>query len=171
MAAGDGSAEHRVFDLLRQQLHAQARFFMRRQGKQHTLQTTALVNEVYLKLHGQRHTDWENRRHFLRVAAAAMRSILVDHARGKERLKRVPPGERVSLAHAGSYDASPLDLLALDEAMTRLGEVDELAAHVVECRWYLGLPMEEVAQVLRTSTRTAERKWRVARAFLYKELY
>jgi len=171
MGAGDAAAERTVFERLQGELRALAAHFLAHQGEAHSLQASALVNEVYLRLHRGRGPRWENRRHFLGVAARAMRSILVDHARGRRRLKRVPPGDRVSLSAVEARPGQPaLDLVALDDALEELARVDPFAVQVVEHRWFLGLPFDEVAEALGTPLRTVERRWRLARAYLHGRL-
>ena len=165
---GDGRDAGDLFSLVYEELHALAERQMGRQGGDHTLQATALVNEAYLRLFGH---EWRNREHFLCVAAKAMRSILVDHARKKKSKKRDGGGRRISLDElAETYTRSARDLMELDEALDRLGEVDPELVRLVELRFFGGLTMEETASLLDISVRTAQREWGVARAWLWREM-
>ncbi len=144
---------------------------MRDQGSGHTLQPTALVNEACVRLLGPSDTSWQSRAHFFAIAAKAMRQVLANHARGKRAIKRRPPGERVTLSEVASDD-SPIDadLLSLDEALTRLAALDERQSQLIELRFFGGMTIEEAAHVMEISTATAEREWRMARAWLGAEL-
>jgi RNA polymerase sigma factor (TIGR02999 family) len=157
----------RVYPHLREMAHR----FMRDQSGGHTLQTTALVHEAYLKLAGGA-GGWENRRHFERVAARAMRQVLVDHARGRDTLKRGGAGQRRVQLTDDLAEAPELgcDVLALHEALERLQELDPGAAQVAELRCFGGLQHYDVARVIEVSERTVERRWRFARSWLRKEL-
>lgn len=171
MSAGDPGAERHLFDLVYRELHAEARRQMRGQGEGHTLRSTALVHEAYLRLARLDGMRWENRRHFLGVAARAMRSVLVDHARRKATQKRGEGERPVPLdAVVVAYEERSTDLLALDEALEKLGAEDPAAAHLVDLRFFGGLPMEEAARMLGIPKRSAERTWSFARAWLRKEL-
>lgn len=151
-----------VYDELRRLAGA----YLARERSDHTLQPTALVHEAYAKLAAQE-TPWNNRAHFLGIAAQAMRRILVDHARGKHRAKRGGGWQRVELDVALAEDpAQSLDLVALDEALSELAELSPREAQVVELRYFGGLGVEEVGEVLGVSTRTVKRAWRFARAWL-----
>lgn len=138
----------------------------------HTLQPTALVHEAYLRLVRQREMTWRSRGQFFVIAAKAMRNILVDHARGKHRLKRGGEWGRCTLdglaGEAGEADT--LDLLALDDALTKLAKLDERKASLVELRFFAGLEMEDAARVLEISRSTASEEWRMARAWLQQEM-
>jgi len=171
VSAGDTEAEGRLFDLIYRELHDEARRQMNRQKADHTLRTTALVHEAYLRLARLEDVRWDNRRHFLAVAARAMRSVLVDHARKRGAAKRGAgkvgrPLDEVVLA----FEERSADLLALDAALERLAGGDEAAAKVVELRFFGGFAMSEVARILGISLRQAERRWSFARAWLRKEL-
>lgn len=171
MGEGDTGAEGRLFDLVCRELRAEAHRQMRRQPEGHTLQTTALVHEAWLRLVRLTGSDWADRRHFLAVASRAMRSVLVDHAKARHRKKRDPGGRKLPLdVVTVAYEERSGDLLSLDAALTRLGEVDPDAVRVVELRFFGGLAMPEVARVIGCSQRTAERQWTFARAWLRKEL-
>jgi RNA polymerase sigma factor (TIGR02999 family) len=171
MQAGDRDAADRLVVEVYPELRKIAARHMRRERDGHTLQTTALVHEAYLKLVNQREADWTNRAHFFAVAAQIMRRILVDHARTRLAEKR-----------GGGVMALPLDeaivftperseqVVALDEALTRLEARDERVGRVVELRFFAGLSVEETAEALRISTRTVKRDWQFGRAWLQAEL-
>jgi RNA polymerase sigma factor (TIGR02999 family) len=144
---------------------------MRREHPDHTLGTTGLVHEAYLKLVDQSRAGWRNRAHFYAVAALAMRRILVDYARRRRRGKRGGGREAVRLDESAvSLDERAENLVALDEAITRLGELSPRLGRVVECRFFGGLTEEEIAEVLGVTTRTVKRDWAKARGWLYQEL-
>jgi RNA polymerase sigma factor (TIGR02999 family) len=171
VAAGDRSAEGRLFALVRTDLHERAHRMMRAQPADHTLQTTALVHEAWLKLEPRVASGWKSRAHFLCVASAAMRSILVDHARAQAAGKRGGAGVRVPLEdEAAAGGGAGEDLIALDEALDRLAGVDAELARVANLRLFGGLSHDEVGRALGISTRTVERAWRLARAWLQREL-
>jgi RNA polymerase sigma factor (TIGR02999 family) len=154
------------------ELHQQASRYLRRERSDHTLQTTALIHEAYLKLIDQRRVNWQNRAHFYGIAAQAMRRILVDYARGRHREKRGGIGENLPLEAATlvSSGEKSVDLVALDEALERLAEFDERQARIVELRYFSGLSIEETAEVLRISPATDKSDWKSARAWLYQEI-
>lgn len=153
------------------ELRSIAASFFRQQAPEHTLQPTALVNEAVLRLLNAESPSWESRKHFISVAAKAMRHILIDHARRKNADKRGGRQERVTLSGVIRSDvAEAIDAIVLDETLTRLAEVDERQARVVELRFFAGLRVAEVAEVLGISTRTVETDWRMARAWLRREL-
>ncbi len=170
--SGDKDSFDRLMPLVYDELHRLAARFLRRESKNHTLQTTALIHEAYLKLVDQRDVEWQNRAHFFAIASQAMRRILVDYARTKHREKRggnqddLPLEEALTVAVA----EKPVDLIALDEALTRLAEIDERQVRVVELRFFGDLSLEETAEVLDISRATAAREWNVARAWLHREL-
>ena len=156
-----------VFDELRRQ----AAGYLRRERAGHTLQTTALVNEAYLRLVDQKHVRWQNRAHFFGIAAQLMRRILVDHARAKHRAKRGGADLRVTLDEATVVARDPqIDVVALDEALDRLAKIDPQQSRVVELRFFGGLNVKETAEVLRISPSTVKRDWSVAKAWLYREI-
>jgi RNA polymerase sigma factor (TIGR02999 family) len=170
----DGKAEalENLLPLVYAELHRQAASFLRKERPGHTLQTTALINEAYLRLIDRRSVNWQNRAHFFAVAAQAMRRILVDYAKAKHRQKR--GGDRIRLSLEGvtlvaSKEAS-IDLIALDEALDKLAERDKQQARVVELRYFSGLSLEETGEVLRVSRATVARDWEAARAWLHREL-
>src|SRR5262249_4603176 len=144
---------------------------MRRQPANHTLQATALLHEAYLKVARRRDVAWAGRGHFLAVAAHAMRCVLIDHARGKARGKRKRGGVRVPIeALLLPHEDRAPELLALDEALTRLEKIDPRAARVVELRYFGGLTAAQAAELLGVASRTVEREWEHARAWLAKEI-
>ena len=164
----DGS----LFSLVYKELHDQAHRFLQRERREHTLQTTALVNEAYLKLIDQKNVSWESRAQFFAIAATLMRRILVDYARQRRRLKRGGNVHNVELDHALEVAVSDtsFDLLALDQALDRLAEKEEHLARVVELRFFSGLDVPETAAVLGVSESTVKRDWAMARAWLHREL-
>ena len=155
------------------ELHRQATNYLRRERVSHTLQATALINEAYLKLIDQREVNWQNRAHFFAIAAQAMRRILVDHARSRHREKRGGDAEDLPL-EAAEFAASPngtsVDLIALDEALTRLAFLDERQARIVELRFFSGMSVEETSEALAVSKATVKNEWRTAKAWLFQEL-
>lgn len=168
--SGEREALERLLPLVYDELHALARRQLRGERPDHTLQPTALLHEAYLRLVGS-DVAWEGRVHFLAVAAQVMRHILVDHARARARAKRGGGAERVTLDEALSSVADrPDDLLALDEALERLGAFDERKARVVELHYFGGLTYDEVAGALDVSPATVDRELRLAKAWLYREL-
>ena len=168
---GAPGASERLLPLVYQELHRIAEAHMRRERPDHTLQATVLVNEAYMKLVDQSRAQWNDRRHFLAVAATAMRRILVNHAKARGRLKRGGDRERMSLEGVATLGSEPLiDLVALDEALDRLGEVDERKCRVVEYRYFGGLAVDETALLLDISPATVKRDWEMARAWLLREL-
>jgi RNA polymerase sigma factor (TIGR02999 family) len=168
---GNQEAESRLIPLVYGELRRLARRYMRNERPDHTLQATALVHEAYLRLAGQKDISWQNRAHFFGVAANAMRRILVDHARAKQAKKRGGDDQKVSFDEAVPVQPeAPQDFLALDEALERLAKRDPRQARIVELRYFGGLSEEETAEVLGISVRTVKRDWKVARAWLYKEI-
>ena len=169
---GDAAALDELFPVVYDELHRQAERFMRAQPAGHTLETTALVHEAYLRLVGQEGVEWQNRAHFFGVAGKAMRCVLVDHARARRAAKRGGAARRVTLggAAAAAEKEPAVDVLALHEALTMLAEVDSGLASLVELRYFAGLGIEETAKVLGVSPATVKRQWQVARAWLKREL-
>ncbi len=166
---GDRAALDQLVPLVHAELRRRARGYLRGERRGHTLQTSALVNEAYLKLVEQRHARWQNRAHFLAICAQLMRRILVDYARRRQYQKRGGDALRVTLAEAESLpDERETDLVALDEALKSLAELDPRRARVVELRFFGGLNIEETAEVLKVSPTTVERDWTVAKAWLHK---
>lgn len=170
-SGGDESALERLMPLVYGELRRLARHYMNRESPGHTLQTTALVNEAYLRLVNWKDVQWQNRAHFFAVSARMMRRILVDFARDKRYLKRGGGALRVSLSEAASFTVDRgEDLVALDEALTALAKVDPRKDQVVEMRFFGGLSVEEVAEVLQVSEETVMRDWRLAKVWLLREL-
>ncbi len=171
-SGGSREAFDELLPLIYDQLHKQAAQFLRRERNDHTLQPTDLINEAYLKLIDQREVTWQNRAHFFAIAGQAMRRILVDHARNRHRDKR--GGDEVKLpleeALTVAVDEKNIDLIALDEALTRLEKKDQQQARIVELRYFSGLSLEETAEALNISRATAARNWAMAKAWLHREL-
>ena len=168
---GDQAALERLLPLVEQELHRLAHSYMRREDRDHTLQTTALVNEAYLKLIDQKKTRWQNRAHFFGIAARIMRRILLNYARDQNRKKRGGKAVKVSLSEAAVVCLEESEeLIALDEALKRLAEVDERKSQVVELRYFGGLDVDETAEVLKVSAITVMRDWKFARAWLLREM-
>ena len=168
---GDQSALEKLLPLVERELHRLAHSYMRRENPNHTLQTTALVNEAYLKLIDQKKTHWQNRAHFFGIAARIMRRILMNYARDQQRLKRGGGAIQVSLSEASVISlARTSDLIALDEALEKLAKVDGRKARVVELRHFGGLSVEETAEVLAVSEITVTRDWKFAQAWLLREI-
>lgn len=167
---GDQKALEKLTPIVYQELHRLAGYYMRGERSGHSLQTTALVNEAYVRLTDYKRMKWQSRAHFFAVSAQLMRRILVDHAR-RRNLKRGGGIPHVSLDDTalvgGGRDE---DLVALDDALEALGQVDSRKAQVVELRFFGGLSVEETAEVLRISSVTVMRDWSTARAWLYREL-
>src|SRR5215472_2156096 len=171
LSAGDKSALNELMPLIYSELRQLASSYMRRERPGQTLQTTALVHEAYLQLVGQETAHWENRSQFFGVAAQLMRRILVDHARAHHAAKRGGNLPRLSLDEAVVMAKERgADLLAIDELLQRLAEIDPQQVRIVELRFFTGLSVEETAQVLSISDRTVKRDWAVAKAWLQREL-
>jgi RNA polymerase sigma-70 factor (ECF subfamily) len=168
---GDREALDRLLPLVERELHRLAHQYMGRERPDHTLQTTALVNEAYMRLVDQTRVRWQNRAHFFAIAAQTMRRILIDHARRRRYDKRGGGARPLPLDEAAHItDERAAELVALDDALGLLQEVDERKARVVELRYFGGLTVEETAEVLKLSPDTIGREWRRARAFLLREM-
>ena len=168
---GDEDALSRLTPLVYNELHRLAEIYMRREHAGHPLQTTALVNEAYVKLVDSSRVRWQNRAHFFAVAAQLMRRILVDFARHRRYQKRGGDWRQVTLAEGLGVATNPnSDLVALDEALEGLAKLDPRKARVVELRFFGGLSLEETADALQVSTDTVGRDWRAAKAWLKREL-
>src|SRR5439155_15510033 len=168
---GDKSAMEQLLPLVEKELHRLAHAYMRREDPNHTLQTTALINETYLRLVDQRKVQWQNRAHFFGIAAQIMRRILLNYARDQNRQKRGGKAIHVSLSQAFILPAEKdREIIALNDALNRLEAVDERKARVVELRFFGGLTVEEVAEVLEVSTVTVLRDWAFAKAWLSREM-
>jgi RNA polymerase sigma-70 factor, ECF subfamily len=168
---GDTDALERLLPLVYHELHRQAvRFFVRERAG-HTLQPTALVNEVYLRLVNQDRVKWQNRAQFFGIAAQMMRRILVSHARARSASKRGGDQTRITLQEGVmSAPERDVNLLAVDEALTRLAAIDPEKSRMVELRFFSGLSVEETAEVMGVSPRTVDRKWQIAKAWLHREI-
>jgi RNA polymerase sigma-70 factor (ECF subfamily) len=170
-SGGDKEALDRLAPLVYNELHHIARRLMAGQRLNHTLQATALVNEAYVRLVDAGEASWQDRAHFFALCARAMRQILVDHARGRARVKRGGEKVMIELDEASVAAPSPaVNLLELDEALRRLATLDPRKVQVVEMRFFGGLSLEETAEALNVSTKTVQRDWDMARAWLYAEL-
>src|SRR5208282_334364 len=171
LTKGNEEAGSKLIPLVYSELRRLAGGYMRHERPDHTLQPTALVHEAYLRLIGQREVQWQNRAHFFGVAAQLMRRILLNHARAHKTEKRGGHEVKIPLDQALVFtEAKSPDLLALDEALTRLTELDARQGRVVEMRFFGGLSEEEAAEVLGVSSRTVKRDWEVARAWLHNEM-
>ena len=169
---GDQAAMEKLMPLVYSELRRLATNYLRRERAGHTLQPTALVNEAYLKLVDQRNARWQNRAHFFGIAAQLMRRILVDHARQRQAVKRGGADQqRLSVTSAETVIKQPeIDLLALNEAMDELTQMDPQQGRIVELKFFGGLSIEEIAEVLSIGHATVERDWKMARAWLRKQL-
>src|ERR1051325_368145 len=157
---GDTAALDKLVPLVYEELRRQAHRYIRRERPGHSLQTTGLVHEAYLRLVDQRETDWQNRAQFFGVAAQMMRRVLIDHARSKQAAKRGGNQIHLTLEDSTTAVQEPgVDLVDLDEALTRLAELDPQQARIVELRYFTGLGIEETAQVLEISAATVKREW------------
>jgi RNA polymerase sigma-70 factor (ECF subfamily) len=170
-SGGDEGALEKLIPLVQPELHRLAHHYMSRERAGHTLQTTALLNEAYLQLTDKTQPSWQNRTHFMAVAAQLMRRIMVDHARARHALKRGAGAIRVTLDEtAWVTEERAEELLALDEALEKLAEFDRRRCEIVEMRYFGGLTVEEIADVLKVHPNTVMRDWRAAKAWLYAEL-
>lgn len=166
---GDATALDKLTPLVYDELRRIAHRYVRRERNGHTLQTTELVNEAYLRLLHTQKIDWQNRAHFFGVTAQVMRRILIDHARRRRFAKHGGDARRVSLENAAVMTRQrAVELILLDEALNELGKIDLRKSRVVELRYFGGLSFEEIAEVLQVSLMTVRRDWRGAKAWLYK---
>ena len=168
---GDRTALDRLIPLVHQELRRLAHHYLKQERHEHTLQTTALVNEAYLKLVDHKGMHWQNRAHFFAVAAQAMRRILVDHARTRDALKRGGGLVMTNLDEAAALvDTQAADLLALNDALNRLAQFDARKSRIVELRYFGGMTFEETAEVIGLSPTTVNREWKSARTWLLKTM-
>ena len=168
---GNQSALDELYPLVYEELHRLARRYMSRERKGHTLQTTALINEAYVRLVDQRNVHWANRSHFFAISAQIMRRILIDHARRHAYAKRGGGAQQVSLEEVAIVAREQSsEIIRLDEALKILAKMDPRRCHVVELRYFGGLSNEEIACVLKVSENTVTRDWNLARAWLYQQL-
>jgi RNA polymerase sigma factor (TIGR02999 family) len=169
--AGDRDSLDRLIPLVYDELRLIANRFLRRERPSHTLQSTALVHEAFLRLIDQTRTDWQSRAHFFGVAANVIRNILVDHARARQTAKRGGPMPALSLDDALAFPQDrDLELIAVDDALLSLSRFDPQQARIVELRFFAGLSIEETAEVLRISASTVKRDWILAKAWIYHTL-
>ncbi len=167
---GGRSALYRLMPVVYEELRRLARHYMAAERPCHTLQTTALINEAYLRLVDHKEMRWQNRAHFFAVAAQAMRRILVDHARTRDAAKRGGGAPNASLEDTAVVNERPVELIALDEALSDLATIDRRKSQVVELRYFGGLSVEETAEVLRVSPVTVMRDWSTAKAWLLRAI-
>jgi RNA polymerase sigma factor (TIGR02999 family) len=171
-SGGDQTALDRLVPMVEAELRRLAHAYMRRERPNHTLQATALMNEAFIRLMDARTVGWQDRAHFVGIAARLMRRVLVDHARARGYQKRGGGAWKVSMTDiaADAGEASAVDLIALDRALERLAVVDERKSRVVELRYFGGLSVEETADVLHLSNDTIKRDWRLAKLWLLREM-
>lgn len=168
---GDQSALEKLIPLIETKLRRLAKAYMRRERHDHILQTTALINEAYIKLLGQNRAHWQNRSHFYAIAAQCMRRILMDYAKTRSRMKRGGNAQHVEISESSLLsEEQSEELLVLDEALKKLAIEDERKSKVVELRYFCGYSMEEIAGLLKISEATVARDWRLARAWLRREI-
>ena len=168
---GNRDALDQLMPLVYRELQTLASRYLSRERAGHTLQATALVNEAYLKLIDQRNVQWQNRAHFLGIAARLMRRILIDHARRRGRAKRGSAATHITLVEGlAASEPRDVDAIALDDALVALEKLDPQQAQMVELRFFGGLTVDETAEVLGISEGTVKREWRVAKAWLYRHI-
>jgi RNA polymerase sigma-70 factor (ECF subfamily) len=167
---GDRAALDKLVPLVYDELHRIASRQLASRSGPHTLQSTALVNEAYIRLASKSSVAWNDRTHFFAVAARIIRGVLVDHARAHLAAKRGSGEVTLNLESAGATEPRAVDMLALDEALERLGQLDQLQAAIVELRFFSGLSIEETAGVMGISSSTVKRDWTMARTWIFKEL-
>ncbi len=168
---GDAGVLDRLMTVLYRDLHRLAANLMQHERPSHTLQATALVHEAYARLADLHNIEWHDRSHFIAIASRTMRRVLVDHARSQRAHKRGGDVVHITLTHVEQpVSQGEVDVVELDTALTRLGEIDAQQVRVVEMRYFAGLTIDEIADVLDISTATVKRKWTVAKAWLYREL-
>jgi RNA polymerase sigma factor (TIGR02999 family) len=170
---GSVEAEAQLMERVQGELRRLAAGYLRRERAGQTLQPTAVVNEAYMRLLPQRGVSWENRAHFFGIAARMMRRVLVDHARRRHAAKRdAGPADPVSISGVASpaREADPIDVLALHDALSKLADLDKRQAEIVEMRFFAGLTVEEIAEVLEISTATVKREWATAKLWLRRQM-
>jgi len=168
--SGNQNALEHLSRAVQAELRQIASFYLRKEGSGHTLQPTALVNEAYVRLMQWKSAEWSDRAHFYAVAAQIMRHVLVNQALARGRHKRGPDAILIPLDEANSATARGAEIIALDEALKALAEFDERKSRIVELRFFGGLNADEIAEVLQISSRTVQREWDLARAWLFREL-
>jgi RNA polymerase sigma factor (TIGR02999 family) len=170
-SSGDRAALDEVLSLVYAELRRIAASYLRRERRDHTLQPTALVHEAYMRLVDQKNVDWRNRAQFFGLAAEMMRRILINHALEKQAAKRGGGAIKITLSEVAQvFPSFDIDLIALDEAMKRLADIDPRKSRLVELKFFGGLTIEEITEVMEISTATVEREWAFARAWLYKTI-
>ena len=168
---GDQEVLDKLVPVVYEELRRQAARYLKRERPGHTLQTTALIHEAYIRLIDQKNVHWQNRAHFYAISAKLMRRILVDHARSRQAAKRGGSDIKLPLEEAMSApEGREVDIVALDEALERLAAIDPQQSRVVELKFFSGMSVEETAEVLGVSTRTVKRDWNVAKAWLRREI-
>ena len=169
---GGKEASDKLMPLVYDELRRQAARYLRRERPGHTLQTTALIHETYLKLIDQKNVDWQNRAHFYGIAAQAMKRILIDHAKARHREKRGGAAENLPLDEARFVvsDETNVDIVALDQALTRLAAFDPRQASIVDLKFFAGLSIDDIAETLEVSPATVKREWNSAKAWLFSEI-
>jgi RNA polymerase sigma-70 factor, ECF subfamily len=167
---GNDAALNQILPQIYDELRRLAGSYMSRERSDHTLQPTALVHEAYLRLIDQRRVDWKNRAQFFGLAANMMRRVLVNHARDRVAGKRGGSSPRVTLSMAEGLEQPEIDVMAVDEALEKLAEMDPRKTRIVEFKFFTGLTTEEISEVLGISTATVEREWKFARAWLFNAL-
>jgi len=167
---GDAGALDRLVPIVYGELHRMAERYLRNERPGHTLQPTAIVHEAYMRLIGRQKADWQNRSHFFAIAAQSMRRILVEYARQRAARKRGGQGERLLIETAVLVEPRAVDLIAVDDALAGLSELDAEQGRIVELRFFGGLTEDETAEALAISPSTVHRKWLLAKAFLHREL-
>jgi len=168
---GDRAALEELIPLVEMELHRLAHHYMRRENKDHTLQTTGLINETFIRLVDQNRVQWQNRAHFYGIAAQIMKRVLLNYARDKKREKRGGGAYKVSLSQADAIsDQESIEILELNEALERLAAIDERKARVVELRYFGGLSVKETAEILDVSLITVARDWDMAKAWLARDI-
>jgi RNA polymerase sigma factor (TIGR02999 family) len=171
LSSGDQNALSELIPVVYDELHRLAAFHLQRERPEHTLQTTALVHEAYVRLVDQKEVQWKNRGHFFAVATQAMRRVLVDYARRHQALKRGSSLPKISLDEAIAISNEDMHhVLLLDELLTRLSTIDPAESRIVELRFFGGLTVEETAEAMGISPATVKREWSVARAWLLREI-
>jgi len=171
LSYGDKQAKDKLFELVYNELSQRASAYLHHERPGHTLQTTDLVHEAYFKLVDQKQAEWQNRAQFFGVAAQAMRRILVDYARGHRAAKRGGGQTKISLHETAIIsEEHPEEMVALDEALTRLAAIDERQSRIVELRFFGGRTIEETAKILALSVATIKREWNIAKAWLHREM-
>lgn len=165
---GDRTALDEMLPLVYSELKRLASYYLSQERTGHTLQTTALVHEAYIRLVDQQNVNWKNRAHFLGIAAEMMRRILVNYARDRAAAKRGGGAKRISLSMVGDSEEPDMDLIALDQALTELAGIDPRKSRIVELKFFGGLTTEETAEVMNISHATVEKDWKMARAWLYR---